>query len=176
MSLSISHGLIDNCAVSRLVLVFMEYYFMTGVDTYAPCKCPMVCCRTPFTNARDMIIHLKTCERLFDGVVRCPACREINRYPIQSKKDCSWTSPKPPIQERFSQLARRWTPSNGRHKSGEHSISWFRPGPSPPGSGPFNADAVGKEKPSVSLTTAMHTDHPSWAPHGQHTPSYSHRE
>lgn len=88
----ISHGVVDDCALGRLLLMFMAHYFLTAADPNVICECPMLRCKQKFDNARLMLLHLRCgeCRRFEEGEFECPICPERHLYPIADHKDCSW--------------------------------------------------------------------------------------
>ncbi|KAJ1323706.1 PR domain zinc finger protein 5 [Microdochium nivale] len=87
--------LVDHCARGRLLLILMDHYFMSRVNSETVCQCPMAQCQKPFENARDMITHVKTCKRIDDGEILCPCCGDRESYPGTSREECSWSYSKP---------------------------------------------------------------------------------
>lgn len=159
---------------------------MTDADADAECECPMLYCRgLSFANARDMITHLKTCEHLYGGEFGCPLCPEVNRYSTESRRECSWTNSKTPMQRKFSRLADRLTQSSGKTKNtpdqassnqSESVISWIRSEHQSPDPNPFNPAEVGRRRPSSSLDGMAYSDVAPWAPNSQAPPFKYYRE
>ncbi|KAJ1325308.1 tramtrack [Microdochium nivale] len=115
-------AIVDNCAHSRLLLMVMEYYFMSGTDVGAGCECPMMRCPMEFNNARDMIEHLKTCDCLDQEEMWCPCgCRQWFRFSAANKKECAWSYTKPSIPQRIGDYAQRLTRIKSKSKTKERS-------------------------------------------------------
>ncbi|KAI1411446.1 hypothetical protein F5Y13DRAFT_191384 [Hypoxylon sp. FL1857] len=96
-------GVVDDCYKSRFYARALEFYLLEdNPELSGSCRCLMENCpQRNFTNPKDMLRHLKGCPSFSQGLFRCPACNDAEKFQTVSRKCCSWN------REKFSQKVQR---------------------------------------------------------------------
>ncbi|KAI1466610.1 uncharacterized protein F4812DRAFT_460880 [Daldinia caldariorum] len=89
-------GVIDKCYKGRFYSRAVEFHLLENDPTsFRDCRCLMENCpQRNFSDARDMLRHLKGCKYFSQGIFRCPTCNDAEKFQTTSSKKCSWDRPK----------------------------------------------------------------------------------
>ena len=81
--------LVDDCSRSRLFAMALEYFFLRRDPADSS---PVYCIirREYFDDARNMLRHLRDCNKFEKGEYWCPTCNTYEHFKTSSRKKCSW--------------------------------------------------------------------------------------
>ncbi|KAI0838234.1 hypothetical protein F5Y06DRAFT_268878 [Hypoxylon sp. FL0890] len=120
-------GVVDDCYKSRFYARALEFYLLEdNPESSKSYRCLMENCpQRNFTNPREMLRHLKGCPFFSQGMFRCPACNNAEKFWTVSEKSCSWN------RENTSQKVHRKLKAIIKSVTHHHSDSKPSPGLNP---------------------------------------------
>ncbi|KAK7961088.1 hypothetical protein PG988_012302 [Apiospora saccharicola] len=82
---------VDNCSKSRLYALAMEYYLLEEAPpTPDGVRCLMSDCPRAFRDPKQMLWHLRECDRFSNGKYDCPECNVTQTFRTTTQRKCSW--------------------------------------------------------------------------------------